>query len=228
MALCSKRRTQMVQQKARRGDGSHSRVLTPYPKRSPSSHPYASPEECASQHMAQHAGASPYARASHARARVRWLLSCGSSCSYMHTARRGMCARAHLGLGVGAREGLVDAHDLARGAHLRTQHGVAARELAPRHHHLLDAHVRQRGLLGEADLRQQLARHQQRCVLDNGVADGLGHKGHGPAGRRAGGGGGLDARAQQEAAGRERRGGRGGGGGKEASSAACATPWNNL
>jgi len=55
-------------------------------------------------------------------------------------------------------------------------------KLAPRHHHLLHAHVVDDRLLREVDLRQRLARHEQRRILHHRVADGLRYKGHGAAG----------------------------------------------
>mmetsp|Transcript_14341 Transcript_14341/g.41815 ORF Transcript_14341/g.41815 Transcript_14341/m.41815 type:complete len:397 (-) Transcript_14341:2015-3205(-) len=96
-------------------------------------------------------------------------------------------ARRDRGLGVRAREGRVDAHDLAGRTHLGAEERVAAGELVERDDDLLDRHVvgRQR-LLGEADLGQRLARHDERRILRDWVADRLGHKRHGARRARVG------------------------------------------
>ena len=80
------------------------------------------------------------------------------SASEKNTRARGRhrVARGQLGLGERHADGRVDAHDLARGAHLGPEHRVDVGEAAPRQHRLLDRDVvaldlrAQEALLGAA------------------------------------------------------------------------------
>lgn len=72
------------------------------------------------------------------------------------------------------------------GAHLRAEQQIRSRELGEGQDDLLDGNMVNHGLTREVDIRESLTRHEERRVRGEGVADGLGDKGHGARGARVG------------------------------------------
>src|SRR5207245_11536849 len=80
-------------------------------------------------------------------------------------------------------EGASDAHDLAGRAHLRTEHGVDARETREREDRLFHADMAELLLL-QLEIRKLLAGHDPCCDLRHRRADDLGDERHGARGPR--------------------------------------------
>ena len=100
-----------------------------------------------------------------------------------HVAADGqLIADGQLRLGVGAREVVADAHDLASGFHFRAEHGVSSGEASEGHHGLLDAEVLQATIVGRQRERGYLLpRHDARRGLRKRHAGGLAGEGNGAA-----------------------------------------------
>ena len=104
--------------------------------------------------------------------------------------RRGQAVvDSQLRLGVCLRVAARNAHDLARGLHLRTKHNLGAGEAAPGHDGFLHAEPVHIALIRrQVEICDLLARHNARGGLGQRHAGSLGDKGH----RAAGTGIGLD------------------------------------
>src|SRR5215211_5879121 len=70
-------------------------------------------------------------------------------------------------------------HHLARGAHLRTEHGVGAGEAREGEDRCLDADLRRSFLRGKRQFAQPDSRHEPACSIDKIEADRLAGEGHG-------------------------------------------------
>src|SRR6185436_16322576 len=93
-------------------------------------------------------------------------------------------ARRDLRLGVGAAEIDVDAHDLARGLHLRSEDDIDALELPEGEDRLLDGEVLGLDLLLEPELAELLADDELRGDLRERHAYRLGDEGRRARGAR--------------------------------------------
>ena len=104
---------------------------------------------------------------------------------------RQLVPRRGLALGEGQPEAAVDAHDLAGGAHLRSEQGVGVGEAGEGQHRLLHAHVPPRSRAGAAGPRSRSSArvapgHHPGRHLGQRHAGRLRHERHGPAGPRVG------------------------------------------
>ena len=90
---------------------------------------------------------------------------------------------AELALAEGDREIAVDAHDLARRAHLGTEDGIDAGEASEREHGLLHGDMVELGG-PQAEARQRLAGHDLGRNRSHRLADHLGDERHGARGTR--------------------------------------------